>query len=46
MTGHSGEINRADLLAPGVSLIRKPFAPAELGRKIRKMLAGKRREVA
>jgi signal transduction histidine kinase/CheY-like chemotaxis protein len=39
MTGYSGEFIRADMLSPGVSLIRKPFTPAELGRKIHKMLA-------
>jgi signal transduction histidine kinase/CheY-like chemotaxis protein len=38
MTGYSGEFVRADMLNPGVSLIRKPFTPAELARKIRKML--------
>jgi CheY-like chemotaxis protein len=43
MTGYSGEFIRADMLKPGVSLIRKPFTPAELGRKIRKMLADKPR---
>lgn len=41
MTGHSGEFLRADMLSPGVSLVRKPFTPADLGRKIRKMLADK-----
>lgn len=41
MTGHSGEFVRADMLSPGVSLVRKPFTPADLGRKIRKMLADK-----
>ena len=44
MTGYSGEFLRADMLIPGVSLIQKPFAPADLGRKISKMLAGKSRE--
>jgi signal transduction histidine kinase/CheY-like chemotaxis protein len=44
MTGYSGEFLRADMLIPGVSLIQKPFAPADLGRKISKMLAGKPRE--
>ena len=44
MTGYSGEFIRADMLSPGISLIRKPFTPAELGRKIRKMLADKARE--
>ncbi len=44
MTGYSGEFLRADMLIPGVSLIHKPFAPADLGRKISKMLAGKPRE--
>ena len=39
MTGYSGEFLRADMLLPGVSLIQKPFAPADLGRKISKMLA-------
>jgi len=38
MTGYSGEFIRADMLNPGVSLIRKPFTPVDLGRKIRKML--------
>ena len=44
MTGYSGEFLRADMLIPGVSLIQKPFAPADLGRKISRMLAGKPRE--
>jgi CheY-like chemotaxis protein len=44
MTGYSGAFVRADMLTPGVSLIRKPFTPAELGRKIGKMLADKPRE--
>jgi two-component system cell cycle sensor histidine kinase/response regulator CckA len=44
MTGYSGEFLRADMLIPGVSLIQKPFAPADLGRKITKMLADKARE--
>src|SRR6266853_764087 len=44
MTGYSGEFLRADMLIPGVSLIQKPFAPADLGRKISKILAGKPRE--
>jgi two-component system, cell cycle sensor histidine kinase and response regulator CckA len=39
MTGYSGEFLRADMLTQGVSFIQKPFTPAELGRKIRKMLA-------
>jgi CheY-like chemotaxis protein len=43
MTGYSGEFLRADLLMPGVSLIQKPFAPADLGHKISKMLAGNRK---
>ena len=43
MTGYSGEFVRADMLIPGVSLIQKPFTPADLGRKISKMLAGKPR---
>ena len=38
MTGHSGTFIRADMLNADVSLIRKPFTPSELGRKIRKML--------
>jgi hypothetical protein len=38
MTGHSGEFVRADMLNSSVSLIRKPFTPIELARKIRKML--------
>ncbi|HXY50956.1 MAG TPA: ATP-binding protein [Terriglobales bacterium] len=41
MTGYSGEFVRAEMLNPGVSLIRKPFTPSELGRKIRKMLSDK-----
>jgi two-component system, cell cycle sensor histidine kinase and response regulator CckA len=41
MTGHSGAFIRADMLNQDVSLIRKPFTPGELGRKIRKMLSGK-----
>lgn len=41
MTGHSGTLIRADMLNQDVSLIRKPFTPGELGRKIRKMLPGK-----
>ena len=41
MTGHSGTFIRADMLNQDVSLIRKPFTPGELGRKIRKMLPGK-----
>jgi two-component system cell cycle sensor histidine kinase/response regulator CckA len=44
MTGYSGEFLRGDMLIAGVSLIQKPFSPADLGRKIRKMLAGKPRE--
>jgi CheY-like chemotaxis protein len=36
MTGCSGMFIRADMLSPSVSLIRKPFTPADLGRKIRK----------
>ena len=44
MTGYSGEFIRADMLTPGVSLIRKPFTPADLGRKIRKMLTDKPRK--
>jgi two-component system, cell cycle sensor histidine kinase and response regulator CckA len=44
MTGHSGAFIRADMLNQDVSLIRKPFTPGELGRKIRKMLPGKRHE--
>ena len=42
MTGYSGEFIRADMLTPGVSFIQKPFTPADLGRKIRKMLADPR----
>ena len=42
MTGYSGEFIRADMLTPEVSLIQKPFTPADLGRKIRKMLADPR----
>lgn len=41
MTGYSGEFLRADMLIPGVSLIRKPFTPDELGGKVRKMLVSK-----
>src|SRR6266496_870326 len=44
MTGYSGEFFRADMLIAGVSLIQKPFTPADLGRKISKMLADKSRE--
>ena len=40
MTGHSGAFVRTDMLNQDVSLIRKPFTPGELGRKIRKMLPG------
>lgn len=42
MTGYSGEFVRSDMLIPGVSFIQKPFTPADLRRKIRKMLADKR----
>jgi signal transduction histidine kinase len=41
MTGYSGEFVRSDMLIPGVSFIQKPFTPADLRRKIRKMLAEK-----
>ena len=41
MTGYSGEFVRSDMLIPGVSFIQKPFAPTDLRRKIRKMLADK-----
>jgi two-component system, cell cycle sensor histidine kinase and response regulator CckA len=41
MTGYSGEFVRSDMLIPGVSFIQKPFTPADLRRKIRKMLANK-----
>ena len=44
MTGYSGEFLRADMLIPGVSFIQKPFTPADLGRKIRKLLAHKLQE--
>jgi len=44
MTGYSGEFIRADMLTPGVSLIQKPFTPADLGRKISKMLADSSRQ--
>src|SRR5438270_654571 len=44
MTGYSGEFIRTDMLTPGVSLIRKPFTSAELGRKIGKMLGDKQLE--
>ena len=46
MTGYSGEFIRADMLTPGVSLIQKPFTPADLGRKIRKLLADPREAAA
>jgi signal transduction histidine kinase/ActR/RegA family two-component response regulator len=46
MTGYSGEFVRSDMLIPGVSFIQKPFTPADLRRKIRKMLADKPRAVA
>jgi two-component system cell cycle sensor histidine kinase/response regulator CckA len=42
MTGHSGAFIRADMLNQDVSLIRKPFTPGELSRKIRTMLPAKR----
>jgi two-component system, cell cycle sensor histidine kinase and response regulator CckA len=42
MTGYSGEFIRADMLTPGVSFIQKPFTPADLGRKIRRLLADPR----
>jgi two-component system, cell cycle sensor histidine kinase and response regulator CckA len=41
MTGYSGEFIRADMLTPGVSFIQKPFTPADLARKISKMLSDK-----
>jgi signal transduction histidine kinase/CheY-like chemotaxis protein len=41
MTGYSGEFVRSDMLIPGVSFIQKPFTPADLRRKIRKMLNDK-----
>jgi signal transduction histidine kinase/ActR/RegA family two-component response regulator len=41
MTGYSGEFVRSDMLIPGVSFIQKPFTPADLRRKIRKMLTEK-----
>jgi two-component system, cell cycle sensor histidine kinase and response regulator CckA len=44
MTGYSGEFVRADMLTQGVSFIQKPFAPAELARKISKMLADPTRQ--
>ena len=44
MTGHSGAFIRADMLNQDVSLIRKPFTPGELSRKIRKMLPSKHDE--
>jgi two-component system, cell cycle sensor histidine kinase and response regulator CckA len=46
MTGYSGEFIRADMLNAGVSLIRKPFTPAELADKIRKMLGKKSSELS
>jgi CheY-like chemotaxis protein len=42
MTGYSGEFIRADMLTPGVSVIQKPFTTADLGRKIRHLLADSR----
>jgi two-component system cell cycle sensor histidine kinase/response regulator CckA len=42
MTGYSGEFIRADMLTPGVSFIQKLFTPADLGRKIRRLLADPR----
>jgi CheY-like chemotaxis protein len=42
MTGYSGEFIRADMLTPGVSFIPKPFTPADLGRKILKLLSDPR----
>jgi len=44
MTGYSGTILRLDMFNADVSLIRKPFTPAELARKIRKMLPDAPRE--
>jgi len=44
MTGYSGEFLRADMLIPGVSFIQKPFTPADLRRKIRKLLADQPQE--
>jgi signal transduction histidine kinase/ActR/RegA family two-component response regulator len=41
MTGYSGEFVRSDMLIPGVSFIQKPFTPADLRRKIHKMLTTK-----
>jgi len=38
ISGYSGEFLKADMFNPCISLIRKPFTPAELARKIRKML--------
>jgi len=46
MTGYSGEFLRADMLIPGVSFIQKPFTPADLGRKIRKLLTDKTQETS
>jgi len=46
MTGYSGASIRTDMFTAGVSLIRKPFTPAELARKIRRMLPDKPRESA
>jgi len=46
MTGYSGTMIRLDMLNADVSLIRKPFTPADLARKIRKMLPAKPHESA
>jgi two-component system, cell cycle sensor histidine kinase and response regulator CckA len=46
MTGYSGTFIRTDMLKADVSLIRKPFTPSELGRKIRKMLLDKPNEAS
>ncbi len=42
MTGYSGEFIRAEMLTSAVSFIQKPFTPADLGCKIRKLLADPR----
>jgi two-component system cell cycle sensor histidine kinase/response regulator CckA len=46
MTGYSGEFIRSEMLTAGVSLIQKPFTPADLRRKIRKMLTDKAQDTS
>lgn len=41
MTGYSGTALRVDMFSADVSLIRKPFTPVDLARKIRRMLPEK-----